>query len=250
MNKLSKPELDSLVKLAQNNNIDAKEKIILSHSDLINKLAHKFDYTHLDFQDLYQEGVCGILKAIEKFDFARNVKFTTVAQIYIFNFISLFVRKNNRTVRVPNYIINYYKKISDFKKKYITKYKKEPSIEIILDNVKINFNTLQSILDLEKMSYSLNDEEFTKHTNILEELAHVNTDNFYYDEQENLKMDEILSCIPEQDKEIIKDWSGLYSNSRNSYTLLSKKYNKNKREIKKIISNAQETIKNKILCKK
>ena len=247
--KLNKKQLNALVEKAQKNDVNAKQEIIESHANLIRLLAHKFDYTSLDFEDLYQEGVCGILKAIEKFDFSKDVKFTTLAQIYIFNFISLYVRKNGRAVRVPNYIINYYKKISDFKKSFSKKYHREPSFEIILDTINISKEMLQNILDLEKQSYSLDEPLTDGNSTFLDSLASVNTENFYFDEKESSKIDELLSCLDSTEKEIVKDWSGLYSNSRNSYKLLAEKYDESKREIKEIILNSKNKIKNNLINK-
>ena len=88
--------------------------------------------------DLFQEGCLGLLKALEKFDIDRDVKFSTYAVPYIKAHIKRYIYENGRTIRVPEYI----GQLSQKYKRYI--------------------------MEAEKLGYTPSDEEIRKYLNLPE----------------------------------------------------------------------------------
>ena len=72
-------EMLALVKLSQQGDNDAKEKLLLENSPLIKSVIKRFVDKGLEYDDLYQLGSLGFLKAINNFDESFGVKFSTYA---------------------------------------------------------------------------------------------------------------------------------------------------------------------------
>jgi len=92
---LSKEQEQSLTKSWKNNK-DAKalEKLILSYTKLVIRIASQFKHYRLPFNDLVQEGHIGLLLAIEKFDVDRDLRFSTYSRWWVRATIQEYVLKN------------------------------------------------------------------------------------------------------------------------------------------------------------
>ena len=92
---LSKEQEQSLTKSWKNNK-DAKalEKLILSYTKLVIRIASQFKHYGLPFNDLVQEGHIGLLLAIEKFDVTRDLRFSTYSRWWVRATIQEYVLKN------------------------------------------------------------------------------------------------------------------------------------------------------------
>lgn len=80
------------IKQAQAGSQEAKEQIISENAGLIWSVVRRFYGRGYDLEDLYQVGVIGLLKCIEKFDFQYDVKFSTYAVPMILGEIKRFLR--------------------------------------------------------------------------------------------------------------------------------------------------------------
>ena len=81
---LSKDQEQSLTKLWKDNkDPKALEKIILSYSKLVIRIASQFKHYGLPFNDLLQEGHIGLLLALDKFDPSRELRFSTYSRWWV-----------------------------------------------------------------------------------------------------------------------------------------------------------------------
>ena len=102
-----------LVKLAQLGNEEAKEALITENSPLIKSVLKRFKNKGLEYDDLYQLGCIGFLKAINNFDTSFNVRFSTYVVPMIVGEIKRFLRddgsiKVSRAIKSQNYLINKF----------------------------------------------------------------------------------------------------------------------------------------------
>ena len=92
---LSKEQEQSLTKSWKNNkDPKALEKLILSYTKLVIRIASQFKHYGLPFNDLVQEGHIGLLLAIEKFDVTRDLRFSTYSRWWVRATIQEYVLKN------------------------------------------------------------------------------------------------------------------------------------------------------------
>jgi len=93
-------ELD-LSKQIQEGNTEALHKLVNSNLRLVAKIAGLYNIPDIPILDIIQEGNMGLLHAANKFDFRKNVRFCTYASWWIRQFISRFISKKRRIVRLP-----------------------------------------------------------------------------------------------------------------------------------------------------
>lgn len=89
---LTDEETYEYIKLAQEDDKSALDKLVEHNLKLVLKIAYRFQNTDYDLQDLFQIGVIGLIKAIKGFDLSRNVKLSTYAVARIIGEIRLYMR--------------------------------------------------------------------------------------------------------------------------------------------------------------
>ncbi len=92
MSSNSYQDNEALLRLAQQGDIDARDQIYEANIGLIYMVLERFKNTSYDYEDLFQVGSIGLLKAIDKFDFSFNVRFSTYAVPMIIGEIKKFLR--------------------------------------------------------------------------------------------------------------------------------------------------------------
>ena len=90
-----------LSKEIQEGNIEALHKLVNSNLRLVAKIAGLYNIPDIPLLDIIQEGNMGLMHAAEKFDHRKNVRFCTYASWWIRQFISRFLSKKRRIVRLP-----------------------------------------------------------------------------------------------------------------------------------------------------
>ena len=93
---LSKEEEEKYVKLKEEGDNKAKEKLIEHNLRLVVFLAKKYESTNIDLEDLVSIGSIGLIKAINTFSLDKNIKLATYASRCIDNEILMYLRKNKK----------------------------------------------------------------------------------------------------------------------------------------------------------
>lgn len=92
-NPLDIEEEMALVQELKNNNELAKQKLIEHNLRLVVYIAKKFENTMVDLEDLISIGAIGLIKAVQSFDYEKNIKLATFASRCIENEILMYLRK-------------------------------------------------------------------------------------------------------------------------------------------------------------
>lgn len=85
-------ETFELIRMSQAGEKEAKEQLIMMHSGLVWNVVRRFVGRGVEIEDLYQIGTIGLIRAIDKFDFSYDVKFSTYAVPLISGEIKRFLR--------------------------------------------------------------------------------------------------------------------------------------------------------------
>ena len=149
---LSNEETFALVEQAKNGNDYAKEKLISFNSPLIKSIVKRYLNKGVEYDDLYQLGAMGFVKAINNYDPNFNVKFTTYAVPMIAGEIKRFLRDDG-TIKVSRSIKYMSIQIKNFINEYLKTHLKNPSLEIIAKSLNLDINDV--VLALEANSSPL-----------------------------------------------------------------------------------------------
>src|SRR5436305_5846636 len=98
---LTRAEEVSLAKRIERGDLQAKERLINSNLRLVISNARKYQGHELPLLDLIQEGIFGLIRAAEKFDWRRGYKFSTYATFWIRQAIQRALDNRARTIRIP-----------------------------------------------------------------------------------------------------------------------------------------------------
>lgn len=125
-----------MVKLAQNGDADARAKVYENNIGLVYMVLERFKNSSYEYEDLFQIGSIGLLKAIDKFDFAYNVRFSTYAVPMIIGEIKKFLRDDG-IVKVQRGLKETYGKIRWAQEKLRGNLGREPGIAEIASFLEI-----------------------------------------------------------------------------------------------------------------
>jgi len=190
----------SLVKKAQNGDQNAKAILLEENSSLIKSVIKRFKDKGIEYDDLYQLGCVGFLKAIKNFNPEFEVKFSTYVVPMVIGEIKRFMRddgaiKVSRALKTLNLSINKY--IDEF----YSEYKEKPNIEIIAEHFKIDQQEVIMSMEASKMPVSLYSPiDENQDLLIIDRVDSERNDDKMFD---NIALKDIIKELCDRDKKII-----------------------------------------------
>ncbi|BCZ48564.1 RNA polymerase sigma factor [Clostridium gelidum] len=117
-----------LIALARNGDRDAMNSLIEMNLPLVSSLSKKFLNRGYDYEDIFQIGSIGLVKAINNFDLTYNVKFSTYAVPMIIGEIKRFLRDDGM-IKVSRNVKSLARKVYFYKEVLTKKLKRSPTID-------------------------------------------------------------------------------------------------------------------------
>ena len=146
----------ALAKRVERGDAAAKELMINSNLRLVISIAKRYQGRDVPLLDLIQEGVIGLNRAVEKFDWRRGYKFSTYATWWIRQACQRAVSNQSATIRVPTHVHERRVKISRASNQLQTRLGREATREELAEATGLSLQHVDEALDAADAPVSLN----------------------------------------------------------------------------------------------
>jgi RNA polymerase primary sigma factor len=152
---LTAAEEIELAKRIERGDLEAKERMINSNLRLVVSQARRYQGHGLSMEDLVQEGMLGLIRAVEKFDWRRGFKFSTYGTLWIRQAIQRGLQNHGRTIRVPVHVAQRQVKVRKLESELSAKLGREPTDDEIAAVAELPVDEVIELRELNRALTSL-----------------------------------------------------------------------------------------------
>jgi len=204
---LTPAEEIELAKRIEKGDLAAKERMINSNLRLVVANARRYQGQGLALGDLIQEGMLGLIRAVEKFDWRKGFRFSTYATLWIRQAIQRGLENTSRTIRLPVHVAQRSRKVGRVERELTTKLGHEPTDEEIASAADLPLDEVIEIRKADRAVVSLNKPVGDDGDTEFGDLLSIETAPVDDEVHEQMSSETLLSAIaelPEQERNVIE----------------------------------------------
>jgi RNA polymerase primary sigma factor len=204
---LTAAEEVELAKRIETGDAAAKERLINSNLRLVVSIARRYQGHDLALIDLIQEGILGLIRAAEKFDWRRGYKFSTYATFWIRQAIQRGLENKARTIRMPVHIAQRQRKVARTEDKLALDLDHPPTDAEIAEEAELTVEQVREVRETPRSVTSLDRPATEESETVLGELLPSDKPGPEEEVSLNLRQAAVRDAVeklPERERQIIK----------------------------------------------
>ncbi|MGW1113423.1 sigma-70 family RNA polymerase sigma factor [Streptomyces albidoflavus] len=234
----SREELEALVAEGER----AKDVFIRSNLRLVVAVARRYPRSGLPLLDLIQEGNAGLVRAVEKFDYAKGFKFSTYATWWIRQAITRSIADQSRTIRLPVHLVEELGRIRRVQREFNRENGRDPEPAEIAAELSSTPERVTDVLDWARDPVSLNmsvdDEGETQFGDLLEDTSAVSPEQSVLTLLRSEELDDLIGQLDDRTASIIKMRYGIEDGRERTLTEVGKQHGLTRERIRQIEKHA------------
>ncbi|MGX1885334.1 sigma-70 family RNA polymerase sigma factor [Streptomyces sp. NPDC055287] len=234
----SREELEALVAQGER----AKDLFIRSNLRLVVAVARRYPRSGLPLLDLIQEGNAGLVRAVEKFDYAKGFKFSTYATWWIRQAITRSIADQSRTIRLPVHLVEELGRIRRVQREFNRMHGRDPEHEEIAAELEAKPQRVSDVLDWARDPVSLNmpvdDAGETQFGDLLEDTSAVSPEQSVLSLLRSEELEGLIGHLDERTASIIRMRYGIEDGRERTLTEVGKQHGLTRERIRQIEKHA------------
>ena len=227
---------------------EARQLLISANLRLVVSIARKYLGRGMLFLDLIQEGNMGLIRAVEKFDYSLNFKFSTYATWWIRQAITRAIADQARTIRIPVHMVETINKLTRIQRQLVQDLGRDPSAEEIA--AQMEGMTPEKVREIQKIALDpvsletpIGEENDSHLGDFIEDKDAQSPSDFANNELLRKEIDMVLQGLTEREEKVLRLRFGLEDGRTRTLEEVGKEFNVTRERIRQIEAKALRKLK-------
>ena len=200
--EFSEIERNNLIERMKTGDAKAKDMLVMGNLKLVLSIIQRFRYKNVDFDDLFQVGCIGLIKALNNFDVTLNVQFSTYGVVMILGEIKRFIR-DDQPLKISRSVKDLAYKALAVKENLTDDDGNEPSVKDIAAELNCSCFQVSRAMEALAPSISLYEPLYNDESNDVYLLDQISCENFEEEFQSKVIMQDVLRNLKQREKHIM-----------------------------------------------